>query len=37
MLQSINNLLSIMLKVTLIFLALVSGGIIDFFDIDELF
>lgn len=36
MLQAISNLLSILLKICLIFLALITGGIIDFIDIDEL-
>lgn len=37
MLQSISNILSIILKITLIFVSLIAGGIIDFIDIDELF
>ena len=36
MLQAISNVLSILLKICLIFLVLVTGGIIDFIDIDDL-
>ena len=37
MLQAISNLLSIILKIVLICVALIAGGIIDLIDIDELF
>lgn len=36
MLNTISTMLSIALKVVLIFVSLLAGGIIDFIDIDDL-
>jgi len=36
MLNTLSKLLSIALKIVLIFVSLIAGGIIDFIDIDEL-
>ena len=36
MLNTLSKLLSIVLKIVLIFVSLIAGGIIDFIDIDEL-